>query len=232
MTTRPLHFRRADRSDSAAVARLLSAVWPVQPVDSAVLTAALTAAAVVTRLALLDGQPIGLTSCFRTQAADGTPRWELDLLLIDPAQQGRGYSAAVLGDAVAGRPPDCRLTRALVADGQPARTRMYQRAGFMPAEPPLQLWVRSAQIAGTPRTAPLDGPLPQLIPVTTLLYQGAWLENISDPRQVAAAAALQNQRGWPTLGMLLPAATAWQASAIAAHGFAAVGGYRWWQLSS
>ncbi len=225
-TAAPITFRRADRSDSAVVARLLQSVWPDQLPADEVLTATLAAADVVTRLAFITDLPIGLTSCFVTLAADLQPRWELDLLLIDPAHQGRGFSAALLQDALSLRPPDCRLTRALVADGLAARTRMYRRAGFLPDEPPLQLWIRSLQSAQAGR---VDVPA-RLINVTTLLYHGAWLEDVSSPQHLAAAAAIQDQRSLATLGTLLPADGDYLAAAAARLGYAAVGRYRRWTV--
>lgn len=227
MDDRRLTLRRAAVADRPEVSRLLHAVWPDQTPDSAHLHDALSDLQLTTQLLLLAGQPIGLVSCFITADEHAQPRWELDLLALDPAVHGRGLATQLVQCALAARPPSAQLTRALVADGLAARSALYARAGFVAQHPELRLFVRRPNIR---HAAVPAAPRARIIPVTTLLYRGAWLECVRQPAQIPAAAVQQDTAAWPMLGVLLDRADQPLQQIAVNAGFAAAGVYRWWHL--
>jgi len=209
-------------------------------------------------LARAGGQFIGFVATFETRSASRR-RLEVDLLGVIPTAQGRGIGTALARQATAG----CdRLARALIRLGNVASERAFQRAGFAVGSDAMELLIldcRGPQPHPSPASrergddGPGSFPSPilrqrdepgrgensslgpcELLPVTTLTYRGAWLENAGAfAGDVAAWRALGRcagewtaQRGLELVGALLPLAEEDGRQGLAGAGYVPTGCYR------
>ncbi|WP_144634096.1 GNAT family N-acetyltransferase [Bordetella genomosp. 13] len=76
------------------------------------------------RVILLDGRPAGLFKAFREP-----DHWYVQQVQVDPAWQGHGVGARVLGELLAAADRDGLAVRLSVLHANPAR-RLYERLGF------------------------------------------------------------------------------------------------------
>ena len=102
-----------------------------------------------TFVAIADGHVVGFISNFITHDEHGRARFELDLLGVAPAWQGRGIGARLIESSVnAARDSKAATIRALVRrDNLPMR-RLCSRRGLQRSKVAYQLWVSQAGDSG------------------------------------------------------------------------------------
>lgn len=214
-------YRLATPADAEGIARLIHATWGTQ-------VAADWVAEIVDdprhNIWVADDaqEVVGFCDSFPTAAADGTPRWEIDLLAVDSQARGQGVGRALIGRAVqSGRQRVTALQRALVAIDNIASERCFEANGFR-AETRCDLWV------GPPASTLAPAPVPagaHLIPVETLTYQGIWVERRFDSAALTSARQRALRDGRNTVGAVIPHGLTHDAGA---HGFAHIASYQWW----
>jgi GNAT superfamily N-acetyltransferase len=209
---------------SAALNAIKTAVWPDEASAPERIRRILAHPAHSVQIAVTaEGQAVGFVDGFLTQAANGQPRWEVDLLAVHPAFQGRKIGQTLIAASVAaGQARGAQSARALVQVTNPASAGAFRRCAFACDGRVYQL-----MIAG-----PADQPTPAdstaaLIAVETLNYSGLWLE---EPHTAATLAAgrwwCAHQRG-ELVGAVIAAENP-AALTAAALGYAPVARFHWW----
>lgn len=219
-----INLRAARPGDGQAAAQVIMESWHDNTADPAHIARVIRDTARVTLLAEQDRAVLGFVDSFLTLAADGTPRWEVDLLGVRPAARGRQIARQLVSAAVeAGRAQGAMLARALIRRDNPASQRVFAACGFGEQAQRQILYLADGE-AG-PRQHITHGCW--LLPVVTLTYRGLWIEGAPVRSDFAAARAIVGRNGWDVAGAVLPAnPTAIEAASAA--GFRAANEYAWW----
>ena len=167
-------IRRATSADRAGVERIVNNVWGQDVRDDA-FRAHLQAETHALWVAEAQGEVVGFVSAFITLARDGQIRWEIDLIAVEPNDQGQGIGGKLIAKTCRdGRMRAVDLVRALIrVDNLPSQ-RAFSRVGFSSDGEIYQL------LTWTPRPGAED-PCPDqiaLLPVDTLTYRGLWIEGL------------------------------------------------------
>lgn len=213
-----MNLRNATPADAPAIARLMLAVWTDEPPDSAHIADVLEKGNRTTLVAEEDGTLLGFIDAF------GTTFWELDLMAVDPAAQGKGIGKQLTYRALeAGRTKGLRVARGLVALSNIASQSVMRRMGLVPAGIST-LYVFSKQ--GADVTIPLVHP--DITEVQTFRYVGGWLNAPFTSESFRAAAALCPIKKWDVVGAVIPDDNTVALAAAQSAGYEKVGDYRWW----
>ena len=162
------------------------------------------------------GALIGFVDGFMTVSPEGLPRWEVDLLGVHPDYRGKGIAQELIRAVVeAGSEAGAQLMRAIVKVENMASLTAFQRCGFGIDETIRDLYVSDMQ---------LEEPIPvpdgaYFISVSTLTYNGIWIEGDRSLEAMRCGQALRTKFGWDVAGALAPADTA------APYGFDLAGQY-------
>jgi ribosomal protein S18 acetylase RimI-like enzyme len=220
--------REATPADAEDIARLIAAVWPGQAVHPARIRRALAEEDRSTVLALAAGEVVGFVDGFLTRSDDGRPRWEIDLLAVQPAARGRGIATQLIREsATAGWAAAAETLRALIRVGNTGARLAFERSGFA-----ADVEREGLYVCDCPER--LDIPeLPDglhLLSVSTLMYSGLWLEGRLSERSFSAAASECAQRGLDLAGAVIPERKGHLTRAASAAGYERIGEYHWFRL--
>ena len=180
-----------------------------------------------TFVATIDGAIVGFVDSFITADPTGGHRFELDLLAVAPAAQGRGVGgslvAASLAAAVDG---GARYIRALVRCENAAMQKLCRRHGFTRHPDYFELYVVNPQPVA-PRKRKHDA---WVIAVETLSYAGLWLEGELSQAAIDDAHWQASQGELSLIGAVIPSAALDVAALLEANSFRHVGQYHWWMI--
>lgn len=220
-----MEIRLATIADTTDIAGLIHQTWET-PAKEDLIAGVLSRSDAPVWIARNDAGLAGFCSCFMTHAADGTPRWEVDLLAVASGVRGQGLGRSLVAHSVqSGRQHGVALHRGLIAVNNAASARCFEVNGFQAAST-CNLWVSTPEVIEQARLPRPDGA--HLIAVETLTYRGIWVENRYDAPALEAAqrAALAERRD--TVGAVIPEGTAHDAALLR---FTQIDTYRWWTLS-
>jgi GNAT superfamily N-acetyltransferase len=213
-----MNIRVATSTDAPAIARLMLAVWSDEAADSTHIAHVLEQGNRTTLVAEEDGNLLGFVDAF------GTTFWELDLMAVDPAAQGKGIGKQLTYRALEeGSSKGFRVARGLVALANIASQSVMRHMGLIPAGIST-LYVFSEQVADV--TTPLLHP--NVTEVQTFRYSGGWLTDPYIPEVFRAAAALCPTKKWDVVGAVIPDDDTVALAAAQSAGYEKVGDYRWW----
>lgn len=165
---------------------------------------------------------IGFVDGFMTMDIDGVSRWEVDLLGVHPNARGKGIAAQLIASLCErGAEQGAGYARAVVRHDNVGAQKAFTRAGFKTDGHDCRLCVASPNATHVDLNVD-DGAY--LLPVSTLTYQGVWIEGTPTPRGLAAARAICARHGWDTAGVLL-------ADDTTPDGYEEVGVYQFWTKS-
>ena len=179
--------------------------------------------------AIADNQVLGFVSNFITRDARGGSRFELDLLGVAPAWQGRGIGARLVDRSLqAARESDATTVRALVRCDNESMQRICSRQGFERSKQACQLWLSQAR---KPAANARVKTAARIIAVETLTYSGYWLEGelsqgaIDDARRLLRAHPERS-----LIGAVVPESDRITLDLLRANSFAPMGDFHWWTL--
>lgn len=201
-----IHLRPATLTDVDGIASVANDVWSQDVLPDAC-RAHIEDSTRALWVAAEDGAIAGFASAFLTVVAD-IRRWEIDLLAVKRANQGRGLGTRLIAHTSrTGRSHAVSLTRALVRADNVAGQRAFQTTGFArdPRLHALLLWPPAIEPAPRPYAGPVT-----LLPVDTLTYRGLWIEHLTSVppdeqhRALAAARAIAARDHRLNAGAVIP----------------------------
>jgi len=202
-----ISLHRAEAADVEGIATVLRDVWD-QDVLPAVCRAQIEDDASALWVAAEDGAVAGFVSAFLTIAGDGRLRWEVDLIAVRPASQGRGLGTRLIRRICeASQARAITLTRALIRVENVPSQRAFQSAGFITDGRRHKLLLWPPETGGD--TYAYTGPV-ALLSVDTLTYRGLWLEGITlvsaeeQRRAVKAAGSIAFEENRTNAGAVVP----------------------------
>ncbi len=214
-------MRQITQSDAPALAQLIRATGlDDNPDPERIARVSLESNHVTLVETAVDGALIGFVDAFSTISQNGTLRWEVDLLGVHPDHRGRGVAQSLIHEALQrGKGAGLTEARALVHIENAASANAFQRCGFSLDDLMQQLFISDQSVAEM-------GPIPPdayLLAVSTLTYQGVWVEGILSAAALRCAQAVCTRCGWNVAGVVLRAEDETAKSA----GYEFVGSYRW-----
>ncbi len=211
-------MRLATAGDAPEIASLIQAVWADHNPDPDWIARVSLESNHATLVETSGDDLIGFVDAFSTVAADGTLRWEIDLLGVHPDWRGRGVAQRLVRRAVEiGRERGAEIARALVRVDNAASLAVFARCGFT-AEPTMNRLCVSAAVRLAAAPTPADA---FLLSVSTLTYSGVWIEGEQSAAALRCAQAIRTRFGWDTAGAVIPAYHP------APQGYVLAGQYRW-----
>ncbi len=182
-----------------------------------------------TFVAIVEGQVAGLVSNFITCDAQGGRRFELDLLGVAPAWQGRGIGALLVERSLQAASEAGAITlRALVRRDNKPMQRTCSRTGLQRSAQIYQLW---ASQAGLPLIKRGRNAAAGIIPVDTLSYSGYWLEGaLSQSIIDETRALLRENTERAQMGAVVPECDRATIELLRANSFDRIGDFHWWTL--
>ena len=212
-----------------SIADVQERVWPEEESNLGRIEAVLQDDNHVTLVAIVNQQVAGFVDAFETTSATGVLRWEIDLLAVDPAFQGRGLGKQLtLAVTKAGQQRNRMLARGLVAVNNIASQRTFARCGYQSDHVEHGLYIYSDDYAPA---QPVIASKKNLIAVSTLRYQGLWVENSWRAEQLKLAQQLKEETQQDVVGAVIPLHQAESVENAIKAGFFFVGCYHWWKLN-
>ncbi len=89
-------IRMAVQVDTAGICKTLGLVWPESVISVDRVKYVLSDTVHATTVSVNEGDVVGFADGFLTTSEDGTKRWELDLLAVQPEFQRRGIASALI----------------------------------------------------------------------------------------------------------------------------------------
>jgi GNAT superfamily N-acetyltransferase len=200
-------------------------VWSGESADERHVAAAIADVNHRTHIAVVDTRVIGFVDGFRTVAANGQPRWEVDLLAVHPDYHGQKIGQQLIAATTQhARQQGHSLARALVQIDNVPSQRAFQRCGYHRDGIIYTLMVTDAAIvtSATPNNA-------RLIPVNTMNYRGLWLEGDLSRDALAVAQAEVARHDYDIAGALVPSDDQDSLDAATASGYRLVSHFQWWR---
>lgn len=220
------NIRRATPTDSLPIAAVKRACWPDDSTAPDQIAVTMTEPDHAMFVSLQAGVVAGFVDGFLTLAADGTRRWEVDLLAVHPSQQRRGLGHELTATCTAaGREFGATVARAFIHVDNKASQHTFERCGYRPDPQERTLLISTAS---TPTAVE---PLPaaaHLVPVVTLNYSGLWIEGQLSAAALTTAQTVCARHGWDVAGAMIPAAQAATIPTALDLGFQRIGAYRQW----
>ena len=212
-------IRGAEPEDAAAIADVLLNCWPDDTPDIERISSLIRSGQHLTSCCWAGASCAGFVDAFRTTSAEGSGRWEVDLLAVYESVRGFGIGTSLINRAVETAPPDTKLARGLVRVGNVAAGLAFAMAGFRISGMRLALYTASPLESVTALEAGYT------VPVETLTYSGLWLEGVPSFDLLKAARSEAAARGVEQVGTLV---TAEYEELCQAAGYSAAGVFHWW----
>lgn len=210
------------------IAYVQKQVWPDENSNLQRIRAVLRDDKHVTLIALVNHQVVGFVDAFETTSGAGVPRWEIDLLAVNPAFQGRGLGKQLtLATTKAGQQRGRTLARGLVAVNNIASQRTFARCGYHSDQVEHGLYIYTGRDSSTESVIASKK---SLITVSTLRYQGLWVEERWTEQQFKMAQQLKERTQQDVVGAVIPSHEAECVQNALNAGFSFVGHYHWWTL--
>lgn len=215
-------IRPAAQADAPSLVGLIRKIWPYEAPDSEHAMRVISLPDHWVGLAWVNAPEPTLTgfiSCFSVPLADAGHRWQIDLLAVAAGWRGQGIGRRLIQTALeTGRQRGTRWSQALIEEHNSASRQAFAGAGFQPETYPGRLLTRVLRGRSWPPFCFSFRP----VPVTTLTYQGIWLES-------GDWVPLEAPQG-PLSVLLADGVEAKKTrSEAAAAGFSEIGRYRIWK---
>ena len=224
-----LQLRQGKSGDAVAIANVKTTLWPDEATSPNYIAEVVQQPDHHTILAIYKEQVLGFVDGFLTLSASGQRRWEVDLLGVHPKHHGQGMGTQLMQAITqAGREMEAEVARGLVATENIGSQKAFAKAGYVVGERPLNLWVSSIPNIQSPISNLQLPSASYLLPVTTLNYQGAWLEGELSTAGMQAAQAICTHMGWAIAGTLIDVEDGALNEAAQKVGYVFVNQFQWW----
>ena len=219
------HFiRRTTPVDVDGIDAVKSAAWPKENSDQRLIAMVLESSDHVTFAVETLGNIVGFVDGFLTHGNE-TLRWEVDLLAVAPGRRGmRLGDALVLASCTAGYEQGADFCRALIQVSNIASQKTFARSGFQLEDQPHRLYVASDG-DNQPGLTDSTG---LIIPVTTMNYQGIWLELHYAYTDLLAAKSNLMSNDIQVAGTVISEMLTESCRAAESLGYVCIGTYQWW----
>ncbi|MBZ0279618.1 MAG: GNAT family N-acetyltransferase [Anaerolineae bacterium] len=223
-------IRRANEQDIEDIIQVKQAVWPDEAADAALMRQVIWDAAHLTQVAIVDDGVVGFVDGFNTLSLKGVPQWNLDLIAVHPAFQGRGIASDLMrANTGAGRDTGAGQARGLVAVDNVASQRTFMRCGYVCDEVVCGLYV-GGDFSGELGSLSNTELARNIIPVTTLNYRGLWVENAWTNPIFAMALGMAQAQSGQIIGAVIPLGERGAVDVAQVYHLELVGHYQWWML--
>jgi ribosomal protein S18 acetylase RimI-like enzyme len=216
-------IRHAIQDDAPGIARVMQASGLDDTPDIARIARVILEHC--TLVAVDRNEIMGFVDSFATIGADRTIRWEIDLIGVHPAWQGRGIARQLVSAAILeGTQSNANQTRALIrADNLPSQ-RTFAWCDFKPEAIPFNLYVGSPH-GGLIQNLP---PASHLLSIATLTYTGIWIEGKVSLPSLQTACTILAHYGWEIAGVLIPADDIKAMKISKRARYQLIGEFDWW----
>ncbi len=183
-----------------------------------------------TYVAFVDGRVVGFVDSFMTEDAARQRRFELDLLAVSPAAQGRGIGSLLVAKSLsATRQSQAAKIRTLVRCENYPMQRICARYGFERSAHSFQLYVSAAKAIAV---AASQVHCARLLSVDTLTYSGFWLEGeLSQDAINKGRSALLSRGRNSRMGAVIAAHDTNTIELLRANLFELIGDFDWWSIN-
>ncbi|MDQ4074960.1 MAG: GNAT family N-acetyltransferase [Chloroflexota bacterium] len=225
-TREEVGLRLARPGDAVGIVGVMRRVWPEEAVSLAHLVEVLKKGQRATLVAVQGDRIAGLVDCFETWTGAGRRRWEVDLLAVHPDFQGQGIGGRLVAAGTErGRAWGAVVARALVATDNVASQRTFARCGYCTdgVEHAVYLSTRPAV-----RHSELDAR--PGISVSTLRYNGLWVEEPWTIERLVAAQSVRQDESLDMVGAVISLDDIQGIRSAKQAGFKLVGHYHWWTV--
>ena len=124
------------------------------------------------------GEIVGFLSAFLVSST--TPRWEIDLIIVHSANQGKGIGTSLIEEALAyGSNLGTRSAKASIRIDNYASQHAFSKVGFTTDAQVRSLFIWDPLACKSTTNVPETV---HLIPVDTLMYRGLWIEGFMEPQ--------------------------------------------------
>ena len=219
------NIRRAYPEDAAGIADVKRDTWPDEKTDVDTIRKAIYNSAHHSFVAQSDGKIIGFVDGFSTLSSKNILRYEVDLLAVSPGFRKQGVARKLIEaqmEAAAEVKPD--LFRALIHHENIASQTVFKSCGFEVGEA-CGLYISSPQDSGWDLN---EAQSCHLIAVETMLYQGLWLEEASNPEDFSYARQVSYTQGCQMVGGVIPNALEAVQESARENGYKFQGKFHWW----
>ena len=184
----------------------------------------------LTYVAIVDGRVIGFVDCFVTVDAVRQHRFELDLLAVSPAAQGRGVGSLLVAQSLsAAHQSQAAKIRTLVRCENYPMQRICARNGFERSALSFQLYVSAAKAIAADASRDHRA---RLLPVDTLTYSGIWLEGeLSQDAIDEGRSALLSRGRNSRIGAVISAHDTNTIELLRANSFELIGDFDRWSFN-
>ena len=215
---------RTTPEDVSGIIAVKTAAWPEESADPELITAVLGAPDHLTFAAEKRGRIVGFVDSFFTQSKTAL-RWEVDLLAVEPRSRGEKLGEMLVrASCTAGYEMGADYCRALIRTSNIASQKTFARCGFQLED---QLLCLYAVTGGDCRAERADTTA-LILPVTTMNYQGVWLESQYARQDLIAAISHLTDDNNQTAGVVIPAVLIESCRTAEALGYVCFGTYQWW----
>ena len=184
----------------------------------------------LTYVAIVDGSVVGFVDSFIIVDAARQRRFELDLLAVSPAVQGRGIGSLLVAESLsAARQFLAANIRTLVRCENYPMQRICGLHGFEQSGHSYQLYVSAAQAIAE---AVSQDHRARLIPVDTLTYSGYWLEGELSQSAINEARSSLLSRGCNSrMGAVIATHDTDTIELLRTNSFDLIGKFDWWSIN-
>ena len=216
----PVSIRRATVQDAPSIAEIIESAF-TEDASVAQVKTCIEQQNFCTYVAEMENRVIGFVFGFITTSIDGTKRCELDLLAVHPDFQGRGAGTKLTEYFTADKTEaDC--IRALIKVDNIRMEKALTRVGYTTDNVVCGLYV-SSETAGSETAS--EGS--HLIPVTTMTYNGIWLEGQVTPQAINVALSSKKREN-DIVGAVVPISDESAIKALNSANFNFINHYRRW----
>jgi N-acetylglutamate synthase-like GNAT family acetyltransferase len=218
-------IRKATVNDAQAIKTLKDTIWPSDATDEKHITSIISNPNQTIFIDEINAEITGLAAGFMTHFQDNTPRWEIDLLAVHTDHQRKGIAKNLVNALTeVGREQGAKTARALIQTQNIGSQRTFSACGYVTDGDIRALYVSDAESANNVES--IDGC--HLIPVSTLNYNGVWIEGEFKPESFILGQAMRTQHQWDIAGAIIPIANEQAITDAEANGFVFINHFQAW----